>query len=136
MFQNVGRGIAHDQMKGVIDEGLAIGAGMVVVHGRLQTVSLELASKGDHRGGAAAGSRPCAGEKVVGHSGVVGGGLIQVAVRVHTTGGHQLALGVDVVLTRRQVLTDRHDLSIQDANVGRVTIAGRGDVRVSNDGVE
>ena len=77
-----------------------------------------------------------AGEKVVGHSGVVGGGLIQVAVRVHTTGRHQLALGVDVVLTRRQVLTDRLDMSIQDANVGRVTIAGRGDVRVSNDGVE
>jgi hypothetical protein len=136
VVQHLGCGVADDQVKGVVDRRLARCTAVVVGHRIAQRLPAQLAGKRDHRGGAAAGCRPRAGEEVVGHLRAVACRLVQMAVRVHTAWRDQAATGVDLLRAGAKVCTDRDDAAAANAQVAGKAVAGGGDIRAADDQVE
>ena len=90
------RRIADDQVKGVVDDRLACGSGMVVRDDGGHGIAFELARKRNHRRRTAASGRPRSGEKIIGENGAIGGRLIEMTMRIDTARDHQLAARVDL----------------------------------------
>ena len=130
------RGIADDEVEGVIDEGLALGPAVVVVDRLAERVALYLAGEGDDRGRPAAGGGDGTGAEVVGHSGAVGHELVEVAMAVHAPRQDKLAGGVDVSLAGTQVFRQGDDPSPGDTDVAGDDVRCRGHPAVADHEVE
>ena len=135
-LQHVGRRIAHDQVKGVVHMGLALGSAVVVLHRCAQRLSLVLGRKRDDGGGASAGGRAGTGVEVVRHAHRRRHGLIQVAVGVHAARRHDAATRVDFAHPGGQRRTNLDDTSLVHADVAIKAVTGGRDARVAHHEVE
>ena len=105
-------------MEGVIDGGLGLRRGVVILHDLAHRHAAMLGGEGNDRGGAAAGRRAGAGEEIVRRHDAEGGLLLDMAVAVDAAGKHQLALGVDLAAAPGKCRADCNNAPILDADVG------------------
>jgi hypothetical protein len=136
LLQHLRGRVADDQVEGVVDMGLAFGAGVVVLDSRAQRLALGLRRERDHRRRTAASGRTRAALEAVGHLRRAFHGLVQVAVRVHATGRHHAACGVDLLRGAIQARAQLHDAAALDADVAVEGVAGGGDTGIADDEVK
>jgi hypothetical protein len=111
-------------------------ARVVVVHRRLQRLTLELAGERDDRGRTAARRGQGAGVEVVRHLRAVGHRLVEVAMAVDATGQDPAARGVDLPRCPRQPARERGDRAVLHADVRVEDVGGSGDPGVADHQVE
>ena len=117
VVQGLGRGVRHDQVKAVVDDGLGAGTGVVVAHHFGERHAPMLCGKRDD-GGVAPKSGGYRGRvKVVGSHHPVAGYLLHMAVAVDATWQHPMAGGVNVARTRGQARGQGVDEAIAHAHI-------------------
>ena len=134
--QHLGRGIADHEMEGIVDQGLALGARMIVVDHGAERLAADRHGEGDHRGGAAAGRRPGAGTEIVAGLLPLPGLLVHMAMAVDPAGGDELARGIDHRLGVAEIITQGGDAAVLHGDVAVEEVAGGGDSGVADEEVE
>ncbi len=135
------RRIADDEVEGVVDHRLALGAPVVVGDRGRHRAAPVLHAEGHDGCGAAEGRADAARAEAVRHRGALGGEagrlwLVEVAMGVDAAGQHQPSPGVDGAGAARQALGDRHDAASDDADVGPHHVGGRRYRAAADDEVE
>ena len=120
----VGR-IGDDQVEGVVDDRVSLGAPVVGLDHGAQRVPLVLGGEGDDRGVAAARRRDRARAEVVRGHDAERADLGDVAMAVDAAREHQLARGVDGRVGAVEGVGERHDPTTLDADVALDRVGGR-----------
>src|SRR5215472_750969 len=123
-------------MEGVVDEGLALGAGVIVLDHSAQRLAAQRHGKRDHRGGAAAGGRAGAGAEIVAGLLPFPGLLVHMTVAVDTARGDEQACGIDHLFCPAEVVAQGGDAALADSDVGAEEIAPRRDLGIADEEIE
>ncbi len=116
--------VRDDHVEGVVDHGLGRALAVVGDH-RAHRLAVVLGGKRDHGGGAAERGRDRAALEIVGVPDAHARELLDVAVAVDPAGQHELARGIDLAPGARQLLGQRRDPAVADADVAAHAV-GRG----------
>ena len=118
--------IGDDKVKRVIDEGLAIGAAMVVGDRFAEALALHLGRERHQRRRPAACRRPRSAGEVVGHNRLVPGRLVEMAVRIDPAGQHQETICVDFASAGWKINGECGDPAVAHSDVGSEHVGGGG----------
>ena len=136
MVQHLRRGVAHDQVEGVVDVRLAIGAPVVIGNGRAQRLTFLLGGERNHRGGATARGGTGSGVEIVGHAHGRLHRLVEVAMRVHAARRDDATGGINLAHPLRQQCTNLDNAPARNAQVGHIGVTGRRHARIADDQVQ
>jgi hypothetical protein len=126
--------VGDDEVEGVVEKGIALGAAVIIEDRFAQTLTLHLGSEGHKRRRSAA--RAGAALEAVGHHRIVPGRLIEMAMRVHAAGQHKEASSLDLPSARGQVGGERRNPAVAHADVSAEDIDRRHRCPASDDQVE
>ena len=117
--------IGNDQVEGVVDRGLAIRAGVIILDHLSQRHAAILRGERNDGGGAAASRRARGGEEIVRRHDTHGRSLRDVTMAVDTARRDNAALGIDLPAAGTDFRADRHDAAVDHSDVGAEDV-GRG----------
>ena len=127
--------IGDDHVKGVVDDGAALGELVVIGDDLAQLHAAMLRGEGNDRRRAAEGRGGRGALETVGVELTVRRELLDVAMAVDAARQHELALRIDVALAWRKPLADRGDAFARDRDIGVEHVACGRDPSAANDDV-
>ena len=120
-------------MERIVDQRLAFGALVILVHRVTQRLALVLVGEGnDGRGSAGCGGAAAALE-IVAEDRAVGRVLVEMDMRVDAAGQRDQARGVDLAPALVEPFAQRHHAPTDDADIALHHIRGGGNRRIADD---
>ena len=101
-------GVGQDHVEGIVDQRLALGTLVVLVHRVAQRLALVLVGEGDDGRGAAGCRRPAAALEIVAEHRAVGRVLVEMDMGVDATRHGDQSRRVDLLLALVEALAERH----------------------------
>ena len=126
------RGIGDDQVKGIVDDRLGLGGGVVFGDDFAQGLAAMLRRKRDDSRRAAERRRHRRAVEIVGAHDPGRGFLLDMAMAVDRAGQNELAAGVDVARAGREPLAECHDRAAAHADVALRRVGGGRDRAVAD----
>ncbi len=115
--QHLGSGVAHDEVKSVVDVGFGAGAPVIVLDDLPQRLAPHLHRKRDDRGVSPAQGGERAATKIVRGAAALPGLLVHVAMGVDAAGQHQPIGSIQRLPRLQGIRSDRRDQAGANADV-------------------
>ena len=129
-------GIGDDEVEAVIDVALALRLLVIGLDARAQRLAARLKGEGEHGGVAARCRAARAGLEPVGHHDPRALRLVEMDVAVDPAGQDQKAGSVDLGGRARQIVGERDNAALLDADVAFADVGGGDDGPAANDDIK